>query len=163
ETYGACDPNSGSRGPGLSNEPRVESFSWTGSLNRDANSTNKVTLALRFRDSNAGGNFRPLAPVTIDDLENPQLTKIAEQIVDNFVQTYQKSQYKIYVHFESEILRSSLEQKILRALTEGGYNVIGVDLPPTSVASSWIDYFFPDDCRGANEIRQTLLPILQPS
>jgi hypothetical protein len=162
ETIGTCDPNSGLRSAPFSSD-RIENFSWTGSLSRDPSLDNKTTLTLRFRDANGGGNFRPLPPVIIENMESPGLGTIAEKLIDNFVQAYQNSQYRLFVHFESDALRKALEQKVVKALTDNGYNVVGGDLPPTPLSASWIDFFFPEDCRGATEIRRTLLPILQAS
>jgi hypothetical protein len=86
---------------------------------------------------------------------------IADHVVSNFSQDYEKSQFRIFMHFGEEKLRKRIESKVRLALTDGGYNVVGSDPTDESIGSSWIDYFFPEDCAGANNIRQTLSAVLQ--
>jgi hypothetical protein len=163
---GMCDPSSSASG--IRNvttgamESRIENFMWTGSLARDPKNKARVTLILRSRDVSGGGNFRPLAPITIDDTPEFNTSAVAEKLVANFAQTYEKSQYKIFLHFETEALRKSLEQKRRAVLSDGGYTVVGSDPPDQTIAASWVDYFFPEDCQMALEIRRTILSSLPP-
>ena len=145
-----------------SNDARIENFIWTAGLSRDPSMDNRITLTLRSRDTNIGGNYRPLPPVTIDNVEDPAaLGETAEKLIDSFVQFYQKSQYRLFVHFDTDDVRKLLERKVLKVLTDNGYTVGGVDT--LSTTNSHIDYFSPEDCRGASDIRQTLVPILGAS
>jgi hypothetical protein len=147
----------------LPNDSRIENFSWTGTVSRDPKNKGKFALVLRTRDTSGGGNFRPLPAVTIEQSSEPNLPTIADKLIASFVQIYAASQYRVYLHFESEAIRSNLEQKIASALSTNGYTVVGSDPPNATIAASWIDYFFPEDCSTAINIRQILLPSLPPT
>ncbi len=164
EAVVACDPSAS----GIRNvttgamESRIENFAWTGNVSRDPKIKNRVTLTLRSRDVSGGGNFRPLAPIIIDDSADLSMPGVAEKLVSNFAQSYEKSQYKIFLHFETDAIRKNAEQKLTAVLSDSGYTVVGSDPPDQTIGASWIDYFSPEDCQIALQIRRAMLSTLPP-
>lgn len=161
EAVVACDPSaSGIRTFATGSlDTRIENFAWTGTIARDKDKK-RLTLSFRWKDMNGGGNFRPLPPLLIDESTEPSMPSIAEKLVATFAQSYERSQYKIFLHFETDAIRKSTEQKLTVALSDSGYTVIGSDPADQTIQASWIDYFSPDDCQTALEIRRTMLSTL---
>jgi hypothetical protein len=91
----ACVNPSGLSGiqPTGGTQGTVENYTWDGSLamerrNSATKDPTKALLSIRVSDAVAGGNFRRIAPVPIDDPSSPQLADIADKILDGIVKAY---------------------------------------------------------------------------
>jgi hypothetical protein len=62
----------------------AETFSWYGTLAPDSKNQKGAQLSINSRDALTGGNSRPVAQVAINDATSPDMTRLAEAILNAF-------------------------------------------------------------------------------
>lgn len=88
-----------------------------------------------------------------------QISKLAEE-VSRIQSTLAPSRYRVFLHFGNSELGLDLESKIKSGLADRGFIIVGTDRKDDRVGGAGIDYFYDDDCAGADQLRKVLTAVL---